>query len=246
MIRLVPLFVVVLLSTITQYINAAIIIDTPAWPTGQIIPAIEIGNRNPQAQSFTLPSGSDYVFESITMELLRDQDRSGGDGMLDPYLDTRTFDIFLYNDADGLPGSQVGIISSANSYAAIKPAGTYDRQNYTFATQDEIHLTADSTYWIVVTMEKQTAPGYLSSTSIYWYSAIPFGYTGVAADGPLDYAWYDSGAGEWISSPGFTARFTVTARETVIPEPASWGMIISLCWLVIVICLRRKPIADIR
>lgn len=243
--------------TATSSLASVIIIDVPALE-GE---AAELGNEgvgagdperygNTHAQSFTLPSGQDYLLGSVTLMLGRYPDRDS-DGKLDCNLSKRSFDIYLYADTDGAPGSRVGVISANNSYADItspvEPWSDFIWGDYTYVAQSPLLLNAEDTYWVVVAMkdigfpeleENESDFGY--PTALLWHTGNETQSSGLAASEGVVRS-YCTGD-DWGKDPGAKDVSELTWNENAgnlrlmvtgvaVPEPATWGAVMALCGL---------------
>ena len=147
------------------------------------------------------------------------------------YHDTvdHNFDLYIYADAAGEPGSVIATFSSASITAA-----TTGSNNLVF-NHAGASLDANTTYWVVVKMQEAIA-----TSSPYWWlnytdnADVGSSFTTVAATAPK----FSTDAGSSWSDYGF-GNFRMDINGfTVVPEPSR--AVLAIAGLLVLGFRRRR------
>jgi hypothetical protein len=158
-----------------------------------------IGSSAQKAVGFTLPTGSDYTLENITLRL-NNYNTDGGDvALLQIYQDI--------NKTSTNPNSAV-LQSSLEFLNPISSSDTVN--NFTFTPTSTFTFLADTRYWLLV---DATAGGY------NWRrnnpSITPTGISGITSNG---YQRSTNNGGSYSNFP-FSYSFDIQATQVATPVP---------------------------
>lgn len=125
--------------------------------------------------------------------------------------DFGTFQLSLYSDSGGLPGTNLASLSGAS------PGST--RGNYTF-TASSLPLTANTQYWIVAIDEIGSNVWFLPTGNAYTATS------GWAINSSDEQAFSPDNGASWTGPPvgntDFFFAVDATSVAAPVPEPATW------------------------
>ena len=143
------------------------------------------------------------------------------------------FQYYLFGDAGGTPGGviQTGPVAPAVSDTGIAWCCGGNAFLFTFDFAAPVNLAAGVTYWLGI---HAGAPGNFNRDNIYWVTtAINATLTGRESFGGTFDNWFDTDREH--------AFYLVGEGGAVIPEPATWAMLIAGFGLVGGAARRRRP-----
>lgn len=157
------------------------------------------------SESFTVPAGTDYTLDKITMRL------NASVGISFPTPAGFSIDIYQLADPTNNPvggtiiAGQTGTMQPTTSNAT---AGSY----FTFDLDNTVTLQAGVSYAYVLGFDNPAEPHKLLRMAIG------------AADGAGSRAWQNSNGGGWINAG---ATYTYYIQGSPVPEPATGGLILA-------------------
>lgn len=185
-----------------------------------------IGNTSQKAVEFTLPSGSNYTLNSITLRLVSYVSA----------LDTPLLQIYADSERDSTDPSNATLQSSL---LFDKPDSTSNAPNiFTFNPQSTFTFLADTQYWLLV-------DGTSSSDYVWIRNATPTSPTGISGITSNGYQ-VSTNNGVSYSSNTVLSAFDIQATEvaTTVPfdfDPSFGVAVLGGGWLLRK-CFRKKSI----
>ena len=186
-----------------------------------------IGDGASKAAGWTMPSGTNYSLDSVTLDL-RYNYWYFGTGLPAPVVTAA-----IYGDSGSGPTGSALVTLTDPSFVRSNTAD----YNYVFTPPSAFTLTAGTTYWLVLSA---TDPSGNNQDDINWRMSSPsmISPSGIATS--AGYRWNNSGVVPPLGSSSTYNTFEVdgTAQASPVPEPAT--MLLAAAGLSVVLLRRRQ------